>query len=78
MEGTNTYEGVYHNERAVYLRAGGYEAIMLPDIGGNLISFRDLDKGYRFLHEPTSEEMPGFKARPMIHGIPVLFPPEPL
>lgn len=48
---------------------------MLPDIGGNLISFRDLDKGYRFLHEPTSEEMPGFKARPMIHGIPVLFPP---
>ncbi|WP_098748319.1 aldose 1-epimerase [Paenibacillus sp. EZ-K15] len=75
MEGTNAYEGVYHNERAVYLRAGGYEAIMLPDIGGNLISFRDLDKGYRFLHEPTPEEMPGFKARPMIHGIPVLFPP---
>ena len=48
MDGTNAYEGVYHNEKAVYLRAGSYEAIMLPDIGGNLISFRDLDKGAGF------------------------------
>ncbi|GAB6926571.1 aldose 1-epimerase [Paenibacillus sp. JCM 10914] len=75
MNQTNAYEGIYHNERAVYLRAGDYEAVMLPDIGGNLISFRDLQKGYRFLHEPTQEEMPAFRARPMIHGIPVLFPP---
>lgn len=75
MNQTNAYEGVYHDERAVYLRAGAYEAVLLPDIGGNLISFRDLKKGCRFLHEPTLGEMPAFRARPMIHGIPVLFPP---
>ncbi|MPY16702.1 aldose 1-epimerase [Paenibacillus glucanolyticus] len=75
MDRTNAYEGVYHDESAVYLRAGAYEAVMLPGIGGNLISFRDLEKGYRFLHEPAPEEMAAFRERPMIHGIPVLFPP---
>ncbi|MGM1045868.1 MAG: aldose 1-epimerase [Bacillota bacterium] len=75
MTGTNAYEGAYHNENAVYLRAGAYEAVMLPDTGGNLIAFRNHEKGYRFLHEPGLEQMEEFKARPMIHGIPVLFPP---
>lgn len=69
------WEGHYQGERAVFLRCGPYEAIMLPEIGGNLIAFRDVERGYRILHEPAPEEMAAFIDRPMIHGIPVLFPP---
>lgn len=68
-------EGLFYGERAVWLRYGQYEAALLPEIGGNLIAFRDVEQEYQFLHEPTQEEMESFKARPMIHGIPVLFPP---
>jgi len=69
------FAGTYQGEQAVWLQAGRYEAAVLPEIGANLIAFRDVESGYRFLHEPTLEEMESFKARPIIHGIPVLFPP---
>lgn len=69
------YEGTFHGERAVWIRHGRYEAALLPEIGGNLISFRDTELGMQFLHGPTELEMNDFKARPMIHGIPVLYPP---
>ncbi|MBU5671647.1 aldose 1-epimerase [Paenibacillus brevis] len=69
------YEGQYQGETAIWLKAGSYEAALLPEIGGNLIAFRDVERGLKLLHEPTAEEMESFKARPMIHGIPVLFPP---
>jgi aldose 1-epimerase len=69
------FEGLYEGEAAIWLKAGRYEAAMLPGIGGNLICFRDTENGYRFLHEPGAEEMEAFKANPGIHGIPVLFPP---
>ncbi|MCS7464414.1 aldose 1-epimerase [Paenibacillus doosanensis] len=72
---SNAYEGLYQGERAIWLTYGRYEAAVLPEIGGNLIAFRDTDKQYRFLHEPTPEEMESFKEKPIIHGIPVLFPP---
>lgn len=68
-------EGHYEGEAAIWLRAGRYEAAMLPGIGGNLICFRDTENGYRFLHEPGSKDMEAFKQNPGIHGIPVLFPP---
>jgi aldose 1-epimerase len=69
------YEGTYQGEKAVWLKAGRYEAAILPEIGGNLIAFRDVESGYHFLHEPSEDEMESFKAKPIIHGIPVLFPP---
>ncbi|UJF35842.1 aldose 1-epimerase [Paenibacillus hexagrammi] len=72
---TKAFEGTYQGEQAVWLQAGPYEAAVLPNTGANLIAFRDTVKNYRFLHEPTLEEMESFKARPFIHGIPVLFPP---
>jgi aldose 1-epimerase len=75
MNVTKSYEGTYQGEKAVWLQAGRYEAAILPEIGGNLIAFRDTESGYRFLHEPTEDEMSSFKANPIIHGIPVLFPP---
>lgn len=69
------YEGSYHGEKAVWLQHGSYEAAILPEIGGNLIAFRDNDHGYRFLREPEADEMESFKSNPGVHGMPVLFPP---
>ncbi|WP_413378556.1 aldose 1-epimerase [Paenibacillus taichungensis] len=74
-ETSRSWEGDFQGEKAIYLRFGSSEAVMLPEIGGNLVAYRDLERGLRFLHEPSPEEMESFKARPMIHGIPVLFPP---
>ena len=67
--------GTYEDVPAVYLKHGRYSAILLPTIGGNLISLRDDERGYRFIREPEGEEWAGFTAKPMVHGIPVLFPP---
>lgn len=69
------YEGSYQGEKAIWLQFGPYEAVILPEIGGNLIAFRDLESGYRFLREPAESEMDQFKQNPGVHGIPVLFPP---
>ncbi|WP_261381220.1 aldose 1-epimerase [Paenibacillus cremeus] len=71
----SAYEELYQGEQAVWLNAGPYQAALLPGIGANLIAFRDTVKQYQFLHEPAADEMEAFKANPIIHGIPVLFPP---
>lgn len=75
MSQNQAYIGDFHGEQAVWLKAGRYEAAILPNVGGNLIAFRDLESGYRFLREPEAGEMATFKANPIVHGIPVLFPP---
>jgi aldose 1-epimerase len=68
--------GELHGVQAVWLRAGCYEAALLPELGGNLVAWRDLDKGYRLLHEPTgAAEMERMKEKPTHYGFPVLFPP---
>ncbi|NQX67752.1 aldose 1-epimerase [Paenibacillus alba] len=72
---TKAYEGTYQGEKAIWLQAGRYEAVVLPEIGANLIAFRDTEKEYKFLREPSLAEMDSFKERPIVHGIPVLFPP---
>ncbi|MEX2460467.1 MAG: aldose 1-epimerase [Paenibacillaceae bacterium] len=69
------FAGEYQGEDAIWLRAGHYEAALLPRIGGNLVAFRDTVKGFTLLREPSIEEMAEFSARPMVHGIPILFPP---
>lgn len=75
MTNASVYEGIYQGERAIWLRAGNYEAAILPEIGANCIAFRDVARGYSYLHEPMESEMNSFKEQPIIHGIPVLFPP---
>lgn len=76
MRQHRAYEGIYQGKRAIWLEGGRYEAALLPEQGGNLIAFRDIESGYRFLREPDDEEgMRKFLARPFVFGIPVLFPP---
>lgn len=69
------YEGTYQGERAIWLQAGSYEAAVLPEIGANLIAFRETKRNFAILREPGADEMEAFKANPGVHGIPVLFPP---
>jgi aldose 1-epimerase len=69
------FAGEYQGEKAIWLRAGHYEAALLPAIGGNLVAFRDTEKAYTLLREPSLDEMADFRERPMVHGIPILFPP---
>ncbi|SFS56403.1 aldose 1-epimerase [Paenibacillus sp. BC26] len=75
MSENRAFEGTYQGEKAIWLKYDRYEAAILPEVGGNLIAFRDVASGTQYLHEPTLDEMESFKARPFIHGIPVLFPP---
>ena len=65
----------YHEEHAVTLTAGFYTAMVLPEIGGNLVSFQDVDRGLSFLRTPTFEDLDDLRAGSVEYGIPVLFPP---
>lgn len=69
------YEGLFHDEVAIWLQWNNYEAAVLPHIGANLIAFRDIANHFTILREPLAEEMTDFRENPGIHGIPVLFPP---
>lgn len=68
-------EGTYQGEKAILLKNGAYSAILLPRLGGNLIAFRDDEKGWNFLREPSEQEFAEFAKSPKVHGIPVLVPP---
>ncbi|MNJ44981.1 aldose 1-epimerase [Paenibacillus fonticola] len=75
MTQNKAYEGVYQGEKAIWLKAGKYEAALVPNVGGNMLAFRDTESGYRFLREPGEGEMDAFRSNPGVYGIPVLFPP---
>jgi aldose 1-epimerase len=75
MSNPTVFRGDYRGEPAVWLKAGPYEAAVLPEIGANLIALRHTERGCQLLHEPAEGEMDAFKARPITCGIPVLFPP---
>lgn len=68
-------EELFHGETAITFSHGNYQATLLTNRGGNLISFRDTEQGYHFLREPQPEQMEDFTANPFAYGIPVLFPP---
>lgn len=72
---SKAFEGLFHDESAIWLQWGQYESAVLPKVGANLIAFRDLERNLTILREPTAAEMNDFRANPGVHGIPVLFPP---
>ena len=72
---TYARESKYQGEEAILIGFGSYSAVMLPRIGGNLISFRDEVNNYAIIREPSADEWSSFVQRPTVFGIPVLFPP---
>ncbi|SEN34657.1 aldose 1-epimerase [Lihuaxuella thermophila] len=75
----NSHQGIgkttFNGEKAIQMTFYPYSAVILPEIGGNLVSFADIERDYRFIREPALEEMSSFKKQAILHGIPVLFPP---
>lgn len=65
----------FHGVDAVAFEAGGYEALMVPSVGANLVKLYHRAKGVDILHTPSADEMDLFYQRPQIYGVPVLFPP---
>ncbi len=63
----------WNDEKAIFMRAGSYEAVVLPNTGANLIKLGNTYYGVDLLKTPESIEI--LKERPQIYGIPVLFPP---
>lgn len=60
---------------AVEMEAGGYEALMVPSIGANMVKLVNKEKGIHILRTPSLEEVETFRSRPQIFGLPLLFPP---
>ena len=60
---------------AVYMEAGGYEAVMIPSIGANMVKLYHKEKDIDILRYPTPEDVEIFKTRPQVFGMPLLFPP---
>lgn len=70
---------VYHKycgEDAVTASYGPYEMTVLPEMGGNLISFQDKERGFKFLRTPDDKDIDIIKhQKKFVFGMPVLFPP---
>ncbi len=66
-------ETKWEGEPAIRLCTDGYEALVLPGIGANLIELKETSLGLSLLRKP--QNLATFKARPQVFGIPILFPP---
>lgn len=65
----------YCGLRAVEFSKGDYVALLIPEMGANLIRLADMRRGVEVLHTPTAEEIETFRRRPQVYGLPILFPP---
>ncbi|HEY8889842.1 MAG TPA: aldose 1-epimerase [Clostridium sp.] len=66
----------WKNHKAIAFSAGGYEALLIPEVGANVIMLKDNNRGLNILRTPGEEvTFEEFKERPQIYGIPILFPP---
>ncbi|MBU3190455.1 aldose 1-epimerase [Clostridium bowmanii] len=62
--------------KSIRFSAGGYEALMITDMGANIIELKDSIRGLSLLRTPVDEiGLKVFKAAPQVYGLPVLFPP---
>lgn len=60
---------------AVEMEAGGWEALLIPGVGANLVKLSHPAKGLDILHTPAGDEIETFLSRPQLYGLPLLFPP---
>ncbi|WP_063556594.1 aldose 1-epimerase [Clostridium ljungdahlii] len=69
-------EVLWKGHTAVKFSAGGYEALIVPDVGANVIELKNTLKNISILRSPNEDlDFEAFKERPQIYGFPVLFPP---
>lgn len=65
----------YCGLRAVEFSKGDYVALLIPEMGANLIRLAHTRLGVEVLHTPSAEEIETFRRRPQVYGLPILFPP---
>ena len=68
-------KSVWQGEPAIRFGAGGYEALLIPAVGAQVIELKDIQRGLDLLRNPADVDLAGYKARPQVYGIPILFPP---
>jgi aldose 1-epimerase len=60
---------------AVALEAGGWEAMLIPAVGANLVKLVHKGQKLDILRTPKADEVEFFASRPQLFGLPLLFPP---
>ncbi|MCC8088779.1 MAG: aldose 1-epimerase [Rikenellaceae bacterium] len=65
----------WYGMEAVKMEAGGYEALLIPEVGANLIKLSIPSKNIEIFRTPTEEEVENFLKTPQLFGLPLLFPP---
>lgn len=65
----------YYGMRAVEFSKGDYTALLVPEVGANLIRLANTRLGVEILRTPAGCEVESFLGRPHVFGLPVLFPP---
>lgn len=69
-------EELWKGHKSIRFSAGGYEALMIPDVGANVVELKDTIRGLSLLRSPNDNlDFKAFKDRPQVYGLPVLFPP---
>ncbi|MCB2296543.1 aldose 1-epimerase [Clostridium tagluense] len=69
-------EEIWKGYKSIRFSAGGYEALMIIDVGANIIELKDSIRGLSLLRTPVNNlDFEVFKAAPQVYGLPVLFPP---
>ncbi|WP_046175651.1 aldose 1-epimerase [Domibacillus indicus] len=64
---------LFDGKEAIRASNGELEILLIPGFGSNVISLMDLKTGQELLVRPDS--FAALKESPILHGIPVLFPP---
>lgn len=69
-------EELWKEHKCLRFTAGGYEALIVPEVGANVIELKDTVRGLSLLRSPNNQlDFQAFKQRPQVYGLPVLFPP---
>lgn len=75
-DGATVQEELWQGHKAIRFSAGGYEALMITDLGANIIELKDTVRGLSLLRTPVGNlGFEVFNATPQVYGLPVLFPP---
>lgn len=65
----------WHGLSAVEFSKGDYTALLIPEVGANLVRLANTRLGVEILRTPSADEVETFKGRPQVFGLPLLFPP---
>lgn len=68
-------EALWEEYKCIRFAAGGYEALIVQDIGANVIELKDRTRGIDILRTPSKKDSDLFKNVPQVFGLPLLFPP---